>query len=74
MARDIMSSGAECIGAEDSVLDAARKLTDMGVGALPVCGSDDKLKGLITDRDIVTEVLGASKDSYPAQPSSDVER
>ncbi|WP_280922004.1 hypothetical protein [Streptomyces decoyicus] len=30
VARDIMTPGAECIGAEGSVLDAARKLTDMG--------------------------------------------
>ncbi len=34
----------------------------MGVGALPICGEDDKLKGMLTDRDIVVKVLGAGKD------------
>ncbi|MFF0109521.1 CBS domain-containing protein [Streptomyces hirsutus] len=61
-AREIMTEGAECIGADETVLLAARKMTEMGVGALPICGTDDKLKGVLTDRDIVVKVLGAGKD------------
>ncbi|MGP3998848.1 CBS domain-containing protein [Streptomyces sp. 8N706] len=64
-AREIMTPGAECAGAEDSVLDAARKLTELDVGALPICGTDNRLKGMLTDRDIVVKVLGKGKD--PAQ-------
>ncbi|MDN3261275.1 CBS domain-containing protein [Streptomyces sp. CSDS2] len=60
-ARDIMTGGAEYIGAEETVLDAARKMKDLGVGALPVCGTDKELKGVLTDRDIVVKVLGAGK-------------
>ncbi|CAL9425224.1 CBS domain-containing protein [Streptomyces lavenduligriseus] len=61
-ARDIMTGGAEYIGAEETVLDAARRMKDLGVGALPVCGTDKELKGVLTDRDIVVKVLGAGKD------------
>ncbi|WP_433544727.1 CBS domain-containing protein [Streptomyces sp. CA-294286] len=61
-ARDIMTGGAECIGAQETVLEAARKLTQLGVGALPICGTDERLKGMLTDRDIVVKVLGAGKD------------
>ncbi|MFF0549684.1 CBS domain-containing protein [Streptomyces sp. NPDC004311] len=61
-AREIMTPDATCIGANDSVLDAAKKLTDLGVGALPICGSDQKLKGMLTDRDIVVKVLAEGKD------------
>ncbi|MEV6793277.1 CBS domain-containing protein [Streptomyces sp. NPDC051320] len=61
-AREIMTAGAECVGAQESVLDAAQKLTRLGVGALPICGTDEKLKGVLTDRDIVVKVLGAGKD------------
>ncbi|GHJ26461.1 MULTISPECIES: CBS domain-containing protein [Streptomyces] len=61
-ARTIMTPGAECAGAEDSVLDAARKLTELKVGALPICGTDNRLKGVVTDRDIVVKVLGQGKD------------
>ncbi|WP_228988829.1 CBS domain-containing protein [Streptomyces sp. DH8] len=67
-ARDIMTGGAECVGARETVLDAARKMKDLGVGALPICGEDNKLKGMLTDRDIVVKVLGEGKDpaSCPA--------
>lgn len=61
-AREIMTEGAECVGAEETVLDAARKMTQLGVGALPICGTDDRIKGVITDRDVVVKVVGAGKD------------
>jgi CBS domain-containing protein len=61
-AREIMTGGAECVGAEDSVFGAAQKLRELGVGALPICGTDNRLKGVLTDRDIVVKVLGAGKD------------
>ncbi|MET9622306.1 CBS domain-containing protein [Streptomyces sp. NPDC006464] len=66
-AREIMTPDATCIGAKDSVLDAAKKMTEMGVGALPICGTDNKLKGMLTDRDIVVKVLGAGKDPASCQ-------
>jgi CBS domain-containing protein len=61
-ARDIMTKGAECIGARESVAQAAHKMAELGVGALPICGEDDRLKGMLTDRDIVVKVLGEDKD------------
>ncbi|MFI8199487.1 CBS domain-containing protein [Streptomyces sp. NPDC085942] len=70
-ARDIMTGGAECVGARETVLDAARKMKDLGVGALPICGEDNKLKGMLTDRDIVVKVLGEGKDPA-ACPAGDL--
>jgi CBS domain-containing protein len=61
-AREIMSAGAECVGEGESILVAAQKMTALGVGALPICGDDDRLKGMLTDRDIVVKVLGAGRD------------
>lgn len=61
-AREIMTPGAECVGTDESVLLAARKMRRLGVGALPICGQDNKLKGVLTDRDIAVRVLGAGKD------------
>jgi CBS domain-containing protein len=61
-ARDIMSSDCSCIGESDSVLDAAKRLAELDVGAMPICGEDDRLKGMITDRDIVVKVLAQGKD------------
>lgn len=61
-ARDIMTPGAECVRTDDTVLAAARKMKKLGVGALPVCGTDDRLKGVLTDRDITVKVLGSERD------------
>ncbi|MGW7466058.1 CBS domain-containing protein [Streptomyces xantholiticus] len=61
-AREIMTPDATCIGAKETVLEAAKKMTELGVGALPICGADERLKGMLTDRDIVVKVLGSGKD------------
>ena len=61
-AREIMSENAECARTTDTLVDAAKKMRDLEVGGLPICGDDDRLKGLITDRDIVTQVVAAGKD------------
>ncbi|MEU9128707.1 CBS domain-containing protein [Kitasatospora sp. NPDC048540] len=61
-ARDIMSNGAQCINADQTLMDASRMMREMGVGALPICGPDKKLKGMITDRDIVTRCIAEGKD------------
>src|SRR3954449_8529985 len=61
-ARDIMTGGVECVQEDETVQDAARKMDQLGVGALPICGSDDRLKGMLTDRDIVVKVIAQGKD------------
>jgi CBS domain-containing protein len=61
-AREVMSGGAECVGENDTVLDAAKRLAELDVGALPICGEDNRLKGMLTDRDIVVKVLAQGKD------------
>src|SRR5215213_9177957 len=61
-ARDIMSPDCECIGENDTALDAAKRLAELNVGSMPICGEDDRLKGMLTDRDIVVKVLAQGKD------------
>jgi CBS domain-containing protein len=61
-ARDVMSDDCTCIGENDSLLDAAKQLAKLDVGALPICGEDDRLKGMLTDRDIVVKALAQGKD------------
>jgi CBS domain-containing protein len=56
-ARDIMNPGVECIGESDTLDKAARMMRDLDVGALPICGEDNRLKGIITDRDLVVKCM-----------------
>jgi CBS domain-containing protein len=64
-ARDVMTSDTEYIRENETVLDAAKRLAELDVGAMPICGDDDRLKGMVTDRDIVVKVVAQGKD--PAQ-------
>ncbi|MDQ7907140.1 CBS domain-containing protein [Phytohabitans sp. ZYX-F-186] len=61
-ARDIMHPGAECIGENDTLESAARMMRQLRVGALPICGNDDRLHGIITDRDIVVRCVAEGGD------------
>ena len=57
--RDIMVSPVIRIHPDESVAVAARTLARYNIGALPVCGNDGRMCGLITDRDIVTRCLAS---------------
>jgi CBS domain-containing protein len=61
-ARDVMTPNAECVGENETLLDAARKMADKGYGSMPICGEDNRLKGVLTDRDIVVKALAQGKD------------
>lgn len=61
-AREIMTGGAECASTSESVADAARKMRDLNVGALPICGEDNRLHGMVTDRDITVRVVAEGHD------------
>lgn len=65
--REVMTSPAIRIQPEEPVTVAARTLEHYNIGALPVCGGDGRLKGLVTDRDIVTRCLAANQN--PGQTS-----
>jgi CBS domain-containing protein len=57
-----MHLGAECIGENGSLARAAEMMRDLHVGALPICGQDNRLRGIITDRDIVVRCIAAGHD------------
>jgi len=59
--RDIMTAKPVCIPPETSLVDAARRMRDLDVGSLPIC-ADDRLIGMVTDRDLVVRGLAADQD------------
>lgn len=61
-AREIMTGNAECVGENDTLEAAARKMLELDVGSLPICGEDNRLKGMLTDRDIVVKCLARGGD------------
>jgi len=61
-AREIMSTEPQWVGADVSVADAARRLREEGIGALPICDGDGHLQGVVTDRDIAVKVVAEDRD------------
>ncbi|MEI5585639.1 MULTISPECIES: CBS domain-containing protein [unclassified Agromyces] len=62
VARELMTPDPTCVKEDETLVDAARKMRDLDVGALPICGSDDRLKGMLTDRDIVVKCIADGGD------------
>ena len=59
---EVMTRGVECVRPGDSIATAAQKMKDLDVGALPVCGDDNRLKGMVTDRDITVRATAGCCD------------
>ncbi|TDQ00906.1 CBS domain-containing protein [Labedaea rhizosphaerae] len=61
-ARDIMTPDVTCVRSSETVRDAADRMAQLSVGSLPICGEDNRLQGMLTDRDIVVKVVAEGKD------------
>jgi CBS domain-containing protein len=66
-ARDLMNPVPHFIRGTESVAAAAARMTELGVGALPICGEDNRLHGMLTDRDIVRKVVARGVDPRTAR-------
>ena len=63
--KDLMNPSVVTIEPTSSAALAARLISRHNVGALPVCAGDGRLRGVVTDRDIVLRCVAAEED--PAQ-------
>jgi CBS domain-containing protein len=59
--RDAMTENPCSIGTSASVVEAARVMREEDIGSLPIT-DDEKLVGIITDRDITTRVVAEAAD------------
>src|SRR3954471_21278055 len=65
--KDVMTSDVECVSPDTTLQEAAQKMKKLDVGPLPICGDDDRLAGMITDRDITLRAVAAGLDPSTAQ-------
>ncbi len=59
--REIMTRNVEVVKSGASLKDAARKMKELDVGLIPVCDGD-RLKGVLTDRDITIRATADGRD------------
>ena len=66
--KEIMTPSVDVISPNATTADAARKMKDLDVGAIPVCDGE-KLLGMVTDRDLVLRVMAISRNPVEARVS-----
>ncbi len=67
--KDIMSDKVITVSQDENLTVAARLLSRYNIGALPVCGKDGKLRGMVTDRDIVLRCVASEDDANSTKVS-----
>lgn len=67
LVKDLMNPSVVTIEPDSSAALAARLISRHNVGSLPVCGADRRLRGMVTDRDIVLRCVAAEES--PSQTS-----
>jgi CBS domain-containing protein len=60
--KEIMTASVECISPSTTIQDAARMMKELDIGPLPVCGDNDRLAGIVTDRDIAIRAVAEGLD------------
>jgi CBS domain-containing protein len=68
-AREIMTPEPDCVAETETLADAARRMAELDVGSLPICGRNDRLVGMITDRDIVVKAIAQGRDPREVRAS-----
>lgn len=63
--KDIMTEKVEVVGPDSSLYEAARKMRNLQVGALPVCDGE-RLVGMLTDRDLTVRAVAEGRDPKTA--------
>jgi CBS domain-containing protein len=54
--KDAMHKGAEWVAPQTPIADIAKRMRDLDIGAIPI-GENDRLIGMVTDRDIACRGL-----------------
>lgn len=62
LVKEVMTRHVECVRPDDTLQTAARKMRELDIGPLPVCGDNDRLAGMVTDRDITVRATAEGKD------------
>jgi CBS domain-containing protein len=66
--KDVMHEGVDWVRPDTPVTELAKLMRDHDVGAIPI-GENDRLVGMVTDRDIVCK--GLAQDNFDARDRED---
>ena len=69
--KDAMHKGVDWVGPETPVTELAKLMCEHDIGAIPI-GENDRLIGMVTDRDIVCKGLAQADFNLSRVPARDV--
>ena len=61
--KECMCKEVSCVKPETKITDVAKLMLNKHVGCIPVCDNDNKVVGLVTDRDLILRSIACEKDS-----------
>ena len=61
--KDCMSQQVVCVTGNNTAYDVAKLMNENHIGSVPVCDDDQKLVGIVTDRDIILRGIACDKDA-----------
>ena len=67
--KDCMCHDVKFVTPNTSVCDCAKLMSDNNIGCVPVCDENNKVVGLITDRDVILRTVACNKDSASTKVS-----
>ena len=65
--KDCMCKEVTYLAPENTVLDCAKKMSEEHIGCVPICDSNKKIVGIVTDRDIILRTVACNKDASQTQ-------
>jgi CBS domain-containing protein len=57
----IMKTNVQCLSPDATAVDAARRMRDENIGFLPICNTEGRVLGTVTDRDLVLRAVAEGK-------------
>ncbi len=61
--KEVMTRGVECVTPDTTLQEAATRMKEFNIGALPVC-ENDRLVGIVTDRDVTVRSTSDGRDPW----------
>ena len=61
-ARELMTADPTFCPEDTTAADAAGRMADDGIGAVPVCDAEGRLAGVVTDRDLAVKIVAEGRD------------
>jgi CBS domain-containing protein len=62
--KEVMTRHVKCTHPDATLQEAAQKMKELDVGLLPVCGTTDRLVGMLSDRDITVRAVAEGQDPW----------